>query len=75
MNKILMSRNKIISDSKDVLIDDNKIKFLNSGVYSLEYEDIKNINLCIEIDNGVDAVLFESCFLGDINVNNRYIIR
>jgi len=74
MNKILVSSNKIISDSKSVLIDNNRIKLLNSGMYLLEYEDIDNINLCIEIDNNVDAVLYESCFLDDINVNNKYII-
>lgn len=74
MNKILVSRDKIISDSSNVKIDGNIIKLLDSNKYSLEYMDINDINLCIEIDNGVKAILFESSFLDDIKVNNRYVI-
>ena len=74
MNKILVNRNKIISDSNSVSIDNNKIKLLDSGMYSLEYDDISDINLSIEIDDGVDAVLYESAFLNDVNVSNKYVI-
>lgn len=74
MNKILVSRDKIISDSDNVLIDGNVIKLLDNDVYSIEYVDTVNINVCINVDDGVKATLFESSFLGDIKVNNKYII-
>ena len=66
MNKILVSRSNIISSYDDVLIEGMKITFLNSGVYSLEYEDISLIELEICVDNGAKVVLYESCFLDDI---------
>lgn len=75
MNKILVSRSNIISSYDDVLIEGMKITFLNSGVYSLEYEDISLIELEICVDNGAKVVLYESCFLDDIKVNNRYVIK
>ena len=74
MNKILMNRNNIISNSKSVIIDNNKIKLLESDIYSIEYEDTDNVNLCIEIDGGIKVVLFESSFFQDIVVNNRYVV-
>ena len=75
MNKILVNSNKIISDSKSVVIEKNKIKLLDSGIYSIEYENTDKINLCIEIDNGIKVVLFESSFFQNIDVNNRYVIK
>ena len=72
MNKILVSRDKIISESSSVLINGNIIKLIDSDVYLIEYNDIEDINLCICVDNRVDAVLYESSFLEKINVNNRY---
>ena len=74
MNKILVSRDKIISDSDNILVVGNNIKLFNDGMYSLEYENIDKIELCIEIDNGANVVLFESSFLDDIIVNNKYVI-
>ena len=74
MNKILVSRDKINTSSDNILVDGNNIKLFNDGIYSLEYEDIDNIELCIEIDNGAKVVLFESSFLDSIIVNNRYVI-
>ena len=74
MNKILVSRDKIISNNDNILVVGNNIKLFNDGIYSLEYEDIDNIELCIEIDNSAKVVLFESSFLDDIIVNNRYVI-
>lgn len=75
MNKILVSRNKIISESNKVKIDGNIICLLDSDIYSIEYNDINEIKLFIEVSNGVKAVLLESSFLDDIKVNNRYIIK
>ena len=74
MNKIFVSRDKIVTDSDAALVNGNVIKLLNSDIYSLEYNNIDEISLCIEVDNNVDAVLFESSFLGDIKVNNRYVV-
>lgn len=74
MNKILVSRDNIITDSSNILINDREIIIKKSGIYSLEYNDIDDIRIDIKIDDMVDAVLYESCFLGDINVNNRYVV-
>ena len=74
MNKICVSRDNIETNSNDVLIKDNVIKFLKSDIYLLEYEDISEINLCVEVSNNLDVTLFESSFLKDIKVNNKYIV-
>ena len=74
MNKILVSKGKIISDSENIKIDGNNIIFINSGTYFLEYENISEINLCISVLDNIDVVLFESAFLKDIKVNNKYIV-
>lgn len=74
MNKIFVSKGKIISDSENIKIDGNNIIFINSGTYFLEYENITEINLCISVLDNIDVVLFESAFLKDIKVNNKYIV-
>ena len=75
MNKILVSRDKIITNSDSVLIDENVVKLLVSGIYTIEYNDVEDIELCIYVDGNVDAVLYESSFLDRINVNNRYVVK
>ena len=75
MNKILVSRDKIITNSDSVLIDGNVVKLLVSGIYTIEYNDVEDIELCIYVDGNVDAVLYESSFLDRINVNNRYVVK
>ena len=74
MNRILVSRNKIISETEKVKIDDKVITLLASEIYSIEYEDCDNIDLFINVDDGIVATLFESAFLDTVNVNNKYII-
>lgn len=74
MNKILVSRNKIITDSEKVKIVENTINLLDNDIYMIEYIDINDIELCINVDGGVKAVLLESSFLDDIKVNNKYTI-
>ena len=69
MNKILVSRDNIITNSDNVLIDGNVIKLLVSDIYTIEYKDIEDIDLCIYVDGNVDAILYESSFLNKINVN------
>ena len=75
MNKILVSRDKIITDSDSVLVDGNVIKFLDSDIYMIEYVDIEDINIYMCVDNWIDVRLYESSFLDRINVNNKYVIR
>lgn len=75
MNKILVSRDKISADSDNILVDGNNIKLFRDGIYSLEYENIDKIELCIEVSNNAKVVLYESSFLDDIIVNNRYVIK
>ena len=74
MNKILVSRDRIISNSENAKIDNNVIRLLKNDIYYLEYEDITDINLCIDICNGVSAVLYEYSSFNDIIVNNKYIV-
>jgi len=74
MNKILVSKDKIISDSNKVLIEGNSITLLESDTYLLEYEDINDIELSISVLDNRDVLLFESSFLSDIRVNNKYIV-
>ena len=40
MNKILVSRDKIVTNSDSVLIDGNVVKLLVSGIYTIEYNAI-----------------------------------
>lgn len=75
MNKILVSRDKIITDSLNVFIDGNIIKFLDSDIYTIEYVDIENINISMCVDDNIDVILHESSFLDRINVNNKYVVR
>ena len=74
MNKIFVSKGKIISDSENIKIDGNNIIILDSGTYFLEYENINEINLCISVLDNIDVILFESAFLKSIKVNNKYIV-
>ena len=74
MNRILVSRDSIIPSSEKIKIDGNNIILLDDDTYLLEYENINDINLCIIVSNNVKATLFESGFLGDIKVNNKYIV-
>ena len=74
MNKILISKDRIISDSNKVRIDGNNIRILSSDLYLIEYDNINEIDLCIYVSNNIDVVLFESAFLRDIKVNNKYVV-
>lgn len=74
MNKILVSRDNIISRVNNVLVNDNRIIFMESGKYFLGY-DSNDINLNIEVDNYVDVILYESSFDKDLVVNNKYIVK
>ena len=74
MNKIFVSRDNIVANIDGIEILGNEVKFLNSGIYYIEYVNIEKINLLITVSNGADVRLFEECFLNDIVVNNRYVI-
>ena len=76
MNKIFVSRDRIISNSDKIRIDNNVIELLESDIYLLEYNDIEDINLVVLVDNHVKAVLFESSFLdNEVNIFNKYVIK
>ena len=74
MNKILISRDKILYDSSVIRVDNNKIIFLSSGLYDIEYNDIQQVNYSFEVTNNLDVILLESSFSNDLVVNNKYII-
>lgn len=74
MNRIIVSRDGILSDSDNVLINGNVISLLSDDTYFLEYVDVDEIGLTFNIANGVSAMLFESSFLDKIQVNNRYVV-
>lgn len=74
MNKILISRDKILYDSSIVNVDNNVIKFLESGVYIVEYIDIDNVEYTFSVSNNVDILLLESSFSNKLIVSNKYIV-
>jgi len=74
MNKIIVNKNIIISDNQDVIIDNNKIIFMKSLDYEIEYIDSDNISLEFVVDN-VCVKLLESSFNNNINVCNKYTIK
>ena len=74
MNKILIDRDKILYDSLKVNVDDNKINFLESGLYSIEYENIDKVNYCFNVSDNKEVVLLESSFSNDLIVDNKYIV-
>jgi len=72
MNKIIVNKNIIISDNQDVIIDNNKIIFMKSLDYEIEYIDSDNISLEFVVDN-VCVKLLESSFNNNINVCNKVL--
>lgn len=74
MNKILVSKDNIVTNSDNVIVNGYDIKLMKSDIYVLEYVDISEINLCIYVSDNLDVTLFESSFLKDIKVNNKYIV-
>ena len=74
MNKILISRDKIIYDEEIVNVIENNIFFLKDGLYNVEYLDIDNVEYCFNVNNLNNVILLESSFSNKINVNNKYIV-
>lgn len=72
MNKIIVSKNGIISDYNNVIVKDNEIRFDNDGEYLLEYIDSGKYNINFVVNASVK--LYETSFRNQINVNNRYIL-
>ena len=71
MNKILIDK-KIICNSSDVLIEDNKVTFLKPGNYEIEYNSDGDYELTFIINNDVN--ILESSFDKNIKINNHYIV-
>ena len=74
MNRILISRDKIDYDSLKVNVSGNVIKFLESGIYSVEYENIEKVDYCFLISDKRAVILSECSFSGNLIVNNKYIV-
>lgn len=73
MNKILVNKNVINSDSKGIMVVDNVITFISDGDYSLEYVECDDIKIVFLVD-GCNVRLQESSFDNEVIVNNRYEI-
>ena len=74
MNRILISRDKIEYDSLKVNVSGNVIKFPESGIYSVEYENIEKVDYCFLISDKRAVILSECSFSGNLIVNNKYIV-
>ena len=74
MNKILISRDKVLYDNSKINICDNNIYILEDGLFSVEYVDIDKVQYCFNVSNLNDVILLESSFANDIEVNNKYIV-
>ena len=74
MNKILISRDKILYDSSLVMVENNKIKFLDSGLYVVEYLNIDNLEYSFIVSDNLNVKLLESSFSNNLVVNNKYIV-
>lgn len=76
MNRILMIKDKL-DDYKDsnIKIENNKITFLSSGDYTLEYIDCHHVNLDITIENNIMIKLFEYAEEQDLKLENNYNLK
>lgn len=72
MNKIIISNNKISSDSSDISINNNEIIFNNSGEYILEYIEDGSYNVTFIIKDNIK--LIETSYDLELDINNKYII-
>lgn len=73
MNKILVGKNKITSDSENIQINGNILVFNNDGDYILEYLDDNCYHLEFVIKGNIK--LTEVSFDREIKVDNRYIVQ
>ena len=71
MNKILIGK-KIVCDSDNVSVEGNKIKFLSSDNYEVEYTSDGKYNLTFIISGDVN--ILEYSFDKRLEINNRYIV-
>ncbi len=74
MNNILVTNNEIKTDNKNIIVCNNKITFLESGTYFIEYKDSSLINLIFEINDFISVNLSEISFDNNLTVNNSYIV-
>ena len=74
MNKILISRDKILYDTSSVKIENNIIKFLDNGLYIIEYLNIDKLDYTFCVSDNLDVKLLESSFSNNLVVNNKYIV-
>ncbi len=74
MNNILVVNNKINSNNSNIVINKNRITFLESGTYFIEYMNSNRINFTYEVNKNITVNLSEISFDNDLVVNNRYIV-
>ena len=74
MNSIIVTNNSIVSECENVIIKKNKITFLNSGNYLINYENSNKVNLIFELDSDINVNLSEISFYNDLVINNSYVI-
>ena len=74
MNSIIVTNNSIISESKNVIIKKNKITFLDSGNYLINYDKSNKVNLIFEINSDINVNLSEISFDNNLSINNSYVI-
>ncbi len=72
MNKIIVSKNKIICDDINVLINGKTISFNNDNEYLLEYMDDGDYKLKFIINGNIK--LTEISFDLKLNIGNKYVI-
>ena len=73
MNKIIIEKDKL-NNYKDsnIIINNNKITFLSSGEYTIEYINCNNIKLNINIEANTKIKLFEYADNQELKVENIY---
>jgi len=73
MNRILIEKDKLKNyEDSNIKIDNNKITFLLSGDYTIEYINCNNINLNINIEKNITIKLFEYADNQNLKIKNNY---
>lgn len=74
MNKILVANNNVKINDTRLKIDGNKIYFLESGEYEIEYTNSRKIELEFVLSENINIKLFEYSYDNVDKVNNKYIL-
>lgn len=73
MNRILVEKDKLVKiNNTNIKIENNKITFLSSGDYTIEYLNCSNINITINVEDNIMIKLFEYSDNQNIKIENTY---